>query len=273
MPKFFASLISLPSTLRAGAFVGLFFAGGALWLFLLAGILLLAGYNPLHGVHPLIQSLYSTVLYLYLLGLTLWFWHFIEDASLADMGLAFSGKNLGFGALFGFGMLLLLRTAELLLGLTTFHPPGASWFFLLDLLVALLYSVSEEVVFRGALLQILLKGTKPVWALFSASSVWAIGHYLRPHLTLADGFSMLGLVVAGVLLGLAYLRTRSLWLPIGIHAGWIYFLSLSGQLGIFTFADGRSLLHGGGSPNSGLLGVATMLLCLLLLRKPAKAAS
>ncbi|MGE5707374.1 MAG: lysostaphin resistance A-like protein [Bacteroidota bacterium] len=271
MPKFFASLISLPSTLRAGAFVGLFFAGGALWLGLLAGILLLVGTNPLHGVHPIVQSLYSTGLYLYLLGLTLWFWHRIEGASLADMGLTFSGKSLGLGALFGFGMLLLLRGAEMLLGLTTFHLPRPSWLFLLDLLVALLYSVSEEVVFRGALLQILLKGAKPIWALSGAAAVWALGHYLRPNLTLMDLFSLLGLIVAGILLGLAYLRTRSLWLPIGIHAGWIYVLSLSGQLGIFTFADGYSLLHGGGSPNSGVLGIATMLLCLMLLRKPVRA--
>ena len=59
---------------------------------------------------------------------------------------------------------------------------------------------------------------------------------------------------AGVLLGLAYAATRSLWLPIGLHFGWnfteggIFGASVSGRAyhGMFKFSlSGSDILTGG----------------------------
>ncbi|MBA3883382.1 MAG: CPBP family intramembrane metalloprotease, partial [Chthoniobacterales bacterium] len=104
----------------------------------------------------------------------------------------------------------------------------------------------EEPVFRGLLLGILLRRSAAPIAMFLTSSVFSILHFLKtseqstdvvtwvsgfdsiansfaqfrePMLVLA-GFTTLFLV--GWILAEARIRTRSLWAPIGLHAGWIF---------------------------------------------------
>lgn len=110
----------------------------------------------------------------------------------------------------------------------------------------------EELFFRGALLGLVLRVWPPRAALFFVSGVFAAVHFLQapPELIIRDGieagsgFWLVGeilrvfgdanfllaecatLFVAGWLLGEARLRTRSLWLPIGVHAGWIFGIGL-----------------------------------------------
>ena len=87
----------------------------------------------------------------------------------------------------------------------------------LFLFVALL----EENLFRGFLFQRLVAGTGIWFAQISLALLFAIGHWDNPGM---DGLTKLvasiELGLAAILLGLAYLRTRSLALPIGIHLGW-----------------------------------------------------
>ena len=50
------------------------------------------------------------------------------------------------------------------------------------------------------------------------SALFGIAHIFNPN---ATWFSSFGIAVeAGVLLGGAYMLTRSLWLPMGLHAAW-----------------------------------------------------
>jgi len=49
------------------------------------------------------------------------------------------------------------------------------------------------------------------------SALFGLGHYQNPNATLPG---TLNVCLAGALLSVAYLRTRSLWLPYGIHLGW-----------------------------------------------------
>ena len=104
----------------------------------------------------------------------------------------------------------------------------------------------EEVIFRGVLLGIFLRAMRPASALVSLSLLFALLHFLQPSGAELDhpddmmaGFTLLRMILAtfadpmvllvkvlpmftvGFVLGYARLRTASLWLPAGLHAGWV----------------------------------------------------
>ena len=76
-------------------------------------------------------------------------------------------------------------------------------------------------MFRGFVFQRLVDGIGATGALLLMGALFAFAHWGNPGMhgaTLA--WASLDTVVASVMLGLAYLRTGSLALPIGIHFGW-----------------------------------------------------
>ncbi|HEX8501099.1 MAG TPA: CPBP family intramembrane glutamic endopeptidase [Pyrinomonadaceae bacterium] len=84
--------------------------------------------------------------------------------------------------------------------------------------VFLLGAVAEEMLFRGYPLQTLLRSW-PLWvALVPVSVPFALVHLANPNV--APGFTFVNTVLAGVWFCVAYWRTRSLWFPLGLHAGW-----------------------------------------------------
>jgi membrane protease YdiL (CAAX protease family) len=83
------------------------------------------------------------------------------------------------------------------------------------------------------------------------------------------------LIGAGLFLAFGYLRTRQLWLPIGLHIGWNFFegpvfgFAVSGT-GSFTLIrqvpTGPDLLTGGAfGPEAGLIVIPALLLGGLLI--------
>jgi membrane protease YdiL (CAAX protease family) len=117
-------------------------------------------------------------------------------------------------------------------------------------------SIVEELFFRGALLGIFLRAFRPSIAIVSLSLIFAAIHFLTPpdHFSISDprstgaGFEMLTLIgqrflqpqailhsfvslfLVGVILGVARFGTASLWLPIGLHTGWVFSMKSFGQL-------------------------------------------
>lgn len=117
---------------------------------------------------------------------------------------------------------------------------------------AIAASVIEELLFRGALLGIFLRAFRPTFAIISLSFLFAAVHFLQPPsgaqvsdpTSIIAGFEMLQLIGArflepqallyefaalflvGLILGYARYRTASLWLPIGLHAGWVFTLKM-----------------------------------------------
>jgi membrane protease YdiL (CAAX protease family) len=103
----------------------------------------------------------------------------------------------------------------------------------------------EELFFRGLVLGVLLKTGRRYMSIFVSAALYSIVHFLKaPDRTSTDvswtsgfhsiahafvqftdpvlvaaGFTTLFLI--GLILAHARLQTRSLWLPIGLHAGWI----------------------------------------------------
>ena len=83
--------------------------------------------------------------------------------------------------------------------------------------VLLMSAAQEELLFRGYPLQLLMKGMG-VWpAILTMSSAFGLAHLLNPS---ATALSALNTVLAGLMLSIAYLKTRSLWLAYGLHVGW-----------------------------------------------------
>ncbi len=118
----------------------------------------------------------------------------------------------------------------------------------------------EELLFRGYYLQNLRDGTSVALALFLSSSIFGLAHSGNFSASIA---STLGIFGAGYFLAYGWLRTRALWLPIGLHIGWNFF-----QGPVFGFAvsgsptpsivvhtiEGPELLTGGDfGPEGGLI--------------------
>ncbi len=87
-------------------------------------------------------------------------------------------------------------------------------------LIWLVVGFYEELLSRGYHLQNLEDGLNKVWAVLLSSAYFGMLHFTNPY---ATWVSTLGITVIAFWLAYAYLHTRSLWLPIGIHIGWNFF--------------------------------------------------
>lgn len=86
------------------------------------------------------------------------------------------------------------------------------------LTVGLGAGISEEIVFRGALFRIVEEGAGTWAALLLSALAFGALHLGNPNATLWSGMAIA--IEAGVLFGLAYHVTRSLWFCMGLHAAW-----------------------------------------------------
>ena len=272
--------------LRAGwrALLGFFVAYLCSWLALEVAMMLPAG-------HPrLFEAVYRPAAMVLLLGgfsLLLLVADGIEDSPLSAMGLnsgrqrfrqAVMGVLLG-GAMIGLAVPELAVWADL-----TFHVQLNSHTALLaavEVYVLATGAMAEEVAFRGYPFQRLIEGVGPILAVAIMSALFAAVHLSNPG---ASVWGFINTIGVGILLSLAYLRTRSLWLPWGIHFGWNATLGLLLGLpvsGIMDFAvlvkgsaHGPQWLTGGayGLEASALGSLAIALGCvgvLVLTRPPA----
>lgn len=113
-------------------------------------------------------------------------------------------------------------------------------------------AVIEETLFRGILFRHLEDFGGTWFALALTSALFGLAHISNPNATVFSSFAIA--VEAGILLGGAYMLTRSLWAPIGLHAAWnftqgeIYDVPVSGldQNGLVQAKmSGPELLSGG----------------------------
>ncbi|MFL6123401.1 lysostaphin resistance A-like protein [Actinophytocola sp.] len=115
---------------------------------------------------------------------------------------------------------------------------GSVWDAVAALGVMCAVAVAEELLFRGVLLRILeqLIGTKA--ALGISAVVFGGVHLLNPKATVWGAVAIAA--EAGLMLGAAYVATRTLWVPIGIHFAWNF-----AETGIFgaTASGGRTVSH------------------------------
>jgi uncharacterized protein len=139
----------------------------------------------------------------------------------------------------------------------------------------------EETFFRGLVLGVLLRSGQKYMSIFATSAFFSIIHFLKapdntsPMVTWASGFNSIAhafsqfaepmlvlaafttLFVLGWILADARVQTRSLWLPIGLHSGWIL------AAGIFNKLSRRQILALPWLGKNLLIGIVPLLLGLL----------
>jgi uncharacterized protein len=89
--------------------------------------------------------------------------------------------------------------------------------FFFSFVLLTMIAFSEELIFRGYVLKNLMKSFNKWIALFISAMLFSIVHYSNlgiPSLGLVNTF------LGGLVLGIAYIITRSLWLPIFFHQSW-----------------------------------------------------
>ena len=78
----------------------------------------------------------------------------------------------------------------------------------------------EEVLFRGYILQTFVRANLAWFGILITSVPFALVHLSNPD---ANWISTFNTALAGIWFGVAYLKTRSLWLAFGIHLSWNWF--------------------------------------------------
>ena len=138
-------------------------------------------------------------------------------------------------------------------------------------------AVIEELLFRGFVFQRLVDGLGALPALLLMAALFALGHWDNPGME--DGtrvVAVLDTALAGFMLGLAWLRTGSLALPLGIHFGWnwtqgsllgfdVSGLAQAGWLHPLLLDKPQWLTGGAFGPEASLFSVGVDLLVIALL--------
>ena len=111
---------------------------------------------------------------------------------------------------------LALGWAQLALVATGAAALGA---LLTTALVLVPAAATEEIIFRGYLLQT-LEGWRGWWlGVFASSILFGLAHALNPNVT---ALSLANIALAGIVFCLAYRLTRRLWMVIAYHFMWNY---------------------------------------------------
>ncbi len=88
-------------------------------------------------------------------------------------------------------------------------------------------AAAEEALLRGYVFQALAEGVGRVEALWVTAILFGFLHFTNPSLS---ALGMVNLVVAGLFLGVVYLKTASLWWATGAHLGWNWALGFLADL-------------------------------------------
>jgi membrane protease YdiL (CAAX protease family) len=130
----------------------------------------------------------------------------------------------------------------------------------------------EELLSRGYHLQTIASGLNLTWGVIISSAVFGALHLGNPS---ANWISTTGIFLAGILFAYGYIRTKQLWLPIGMHLGWNFFEGVVFGFpvsGLDIYALTRIQVHGpelwtGGAfgPEAGLIVLPALILGAILI--------
>ena len=194
------------------------------------------------------------------LGLTLhrrWWWDLLI------------GSALGFAAI-AVAVVIAKLGGGLHLSFSNDGLPGVARSMIGSAGLLMVAALAEEAMFRGYGLQTLARARLASLGILLTCAFFAVVHLENPNVV--PGFTMVNTALAGVWLAVAYLRTRSLWFPLGVHwawnwaLGWFFGLPVSGTTlashPLLEASDAGPFWLTGGSYGleGGLAGTIAMLL-------------
>lgn len=153
--------------------------------------------------------------------------HLLEDLPPRALGWTLHRgwlKHLLFGSLVGMWSLLLATMIAAAAGSLKFALNAPLMFetagqtLLTSLPIFVLAAAGEEAIFRGYPLQTMARSHMAWVAIIITSIIFSWGHLENPNVV--PGVTFMNTAIAGVWLAVAYLKTRSLWFPLGIHWAW-----------------------------------------------------
>ncbi len=174
------------------------------------------------------ENIYLLVIYqLFILTgitlLTLFFRKHIDNKSIKSLGFLnyrfrndiFLGLLLGF-ILIGTGFLTLYILSYLSIGEILTNSQYLSG----SLILCLLISWIEELSFRGYILNNLAESFHPYIALLISSLSFAALHIFNSGLSI---LAFTNLFLAGILLGIVFIYTKTIWFALSLHFSWNFF--------------------------------------------------
>jgi membrane protease YdiL (CAAX protease family) len=190
-----------------------------------------------------------------------------ERASVTLIGLAWKNsslRHLGLGLAGGLGSAWAITLLPALVGAARYEANPESALNLGSVAFvsfAMLFgAMGEELLFHGYAFQLMMAKFGAFATLLPVGVLFAFAHENNLG---ANPLSFFNTFLWGVFLGLCFLRSGDLWLPIGVHYGWNLALSLAGAQvsGMAVTATGYRLawntpswVSGGGyGPEAGLL--------------------
>jgi membrane protease YdiL (CAAX protease family) len=136
-----------------------------------------------------------------------------------DLRINGSLRNLALGLGYGAGVMGLVVAIAAALGLYSIAGPGDTIKLFPEIVALGLFpAISEEIFFRGILFRWCEELGGSWFALALTSAFFGLAHLMNPNATAFSSFAIA--VEAGILLGGAYMLTRGLWMPMGLHAAW-----------------------------------------------------
>ena len=198
-------------------------------------------------------------------------------------------KDFSLGHLLGAATLALAVAIAAVAGAVTFYGRASNTATILANAVILLFvfliaAAFEEVLVRGFIFQALLHNFQIMLGRWGAavpiavtSLAFGFMHMLNPNATV---FAVANTMLAGVWLGVAYLKTRSLWLATALHAAWnftmvfVFGLPVSGitsykEMAIMAGEPRPPLWLSGGNygPEGGAAATLALIICTIAIIK------
>jgi membrane protease YdiL (CAAX protease family) len=190
----------------------------------------------------------------------------VEKRPLTELSGARAPGELGIGAAVGLGLVAVVVGILWVLGYYTIAGTNALAVVFVSLANDGAGAFVEEIVLRAIVFRITEERLGTWVALAISVVLFALLHLASPNATLTS--TVVVGVEGGVLLSAAYVLTRRLWLPIGIHFGWDF--SQDAIFGVGNGAkglmdgdlSGPALLSGGSAGIEG--SVVALLLCVVV---------
>ena len=273
-------------------FLASFFIEGGLWLsselvgpFSTAIGYLTEFFSPGNGVASIQEFFFHYILYyelfsfVFILLLFIFWVKVIEKNSLSSLGFVKKNwlKYLGWGILLSLLQMGVIALVYQVCGIGTFELNELSLepiLFILGLFPFwLLQGGTEEVATRGWLLTRIAARTNLPLAIGISSSLFGILHLGNAGVTF---LSVLNIILDGVLAGLLFIYTDSIWLVVAQHGTWNYVqgnllgFQVSGtgadaSIFSFTMGDGPDWLTGGAFGAEGSIITTLVLLVSLVI--------
>jgi hypothetical protein len=241
---------------------------------------------PLSVAPASLSVLENVVILIAALGATVLMTRTVNRKPVAAAGLGLHHatlRDLGAGALLGFLMMTGIYLLEIGLGFGVTTGRGLStgdalWVVAGGFGWFAAGALGEELLFRGYPFQTLIQAVTFLPATLIMAGVFAAAHAQNPHMTV---LSALNVALAGVLFSIAYMKTRSLWLPFGIHWAWnfcqttLYGFPGSGLAPgshalVITEATGPAWITGGAfGPEGGILSTLALMIATWYVLKAA----